>query len=385
MVRKAPQRAAGKGEPHKPHVVVRRKPGRRSKAEVAGLPEFAKGWKMRPFYSTEKGLAIHGDALVALKALPPKSVRLIFTSPPYALQKAKPYGNEKQEDYLKWFRKFVPEFKRILKEDGSLVINVGGAWMPGHPVRSLYHYELLIDLVKNQKFHLAQDFFWYNPAKMPNPAQWVNIDRIRVKDAVEPIWWLSLSERPLARNREVLTAYTESMRYLLKNGYNDGRRPSGWVVSKVWGKDNGGAIPPNVLLAPMFETPEQELAMQALLSNVIAVPNTDSNSRYQRLARENDLDLHPARFPNALPEFFIKFLTEPGDLVVDPFAGSNATGEMAEILGRNWVAVDMQEEYLAASSFRFEKLRHSVSTAAIDRARAKAAEAKARRTKTTKD
>ena len=95
-------------------------------------------------------------------------------------------------------------------------------------------------------FHLAQEFYWLNPAKLPNPVQWTNINRERVKDAVEPIWWLSKSPHPKADNRKVLVPYSEHMQRLLKTGkYNSGLRPSGWNISEVWARDNGGAIPSN--------------------------------------------------------------------------------------------------------------------------------------------
>ena len=204
--------------------------------------------------------------------------------------------------------------------------------MPGHPTRSLYHYELLIDLVRNVKFHLAQEFFWFNPAKMPGPAQWVTVERIRCTDAVNTIWWLSKTERPKANNRRVLQPYSESMKRLLKKGYNKGRRPSGHVVSDRWQKDHGGAIPKNLL----------------------AMSNTASNDVYQHACRKASIPLHPARFPWNLPKFFIEFLTDsPTDLVVDIFAGSNVTGAVAEEAGRPWFAFEQRRDYLEASRFRF--------------------------------
>jgi site-specific DNA-methyltransferase (cytosine-N4-specific) len=278
-----------------------------------------------------------------LSGIPDGKVNLIMTSPPYALTKAKAYGNVTASEYRNWFAKFVPEFKRVLADDGSLVINIGGAWEAGRPTRSVYHYALLLDLV-NDGFHLAQDFFWYNPAKIPNPAQWVNIERCRVKDAVEPIWWLSKIPKPHADNRKVLTAYSASMKNLFKNGYNAGLRPSGWDVDpESWKADNGGAIPPNFL-------------SEEILGNVLALANTDSQSRYLTECRRHGVPAHPARFPRGLPEFFIRFLTRENDIVLDPFAGSNLTGEVAEATGRRWIAVDADAKYLSASGWRFEKL-----------------------------
>jgi site-specific DNA-methyltransferase (cytosine-N4-specific) len=110
-------------------------------------------------------------------------------------------------------------------------------------------------------------------------------------------------------------------------------RPSGHDISDKFQKDNGGAIPPNLL----------------------QIGNTDSQSHYLRRCKEEGIKPHPARFPQALPDFFVKFLTQPGDLVLDTFAGSNVTGRAAEDLGRQWISIELDEDYVDASRFRFEK------------------------------
>jgi DNA modification methylase len=291
-----------------------------------------------PYYETEWGSAYVGDSMELLAALPDDSIALVITSPPFALRRKKNYGNVDAENYVEWFRPFAEQVLRVLKNDGSFVIEIGGAWMPGQPTRSIYHYELLIDLVRNVRFHLAQEFFWFNPAKMPGPAQWVTIERIRCTDAVNTIWWLSKTERPKANNRRVLKTYSESMKRLLQKGYNKGRRPSGHVVSDEWQKDHGGAIPKN-LLKP---------------KNLLRISNTASNDVYQRSCRAAGIPLHPARFPWDLPEFFIHLLTDsPEDLVLDIFAGSNVTGAVAEEVGRPWLAFEMRKDFLEGSRYRF--------------------------------
>lgn len=144
----------------------------------------------------------HGDSLDVLSAmLEPESVDLIITSPPFGLVRKKGYGNEDADRYCAWFKAFGDLFRMVLKPQGSLVIDIGGAWIPGQPTRSLYHYELLIMLCRECEFHLAQDFFWWNPAKLPTPAEWVNIRRIRVKDAINCVRWLSPTPWPKASNR----------------------------------------------------------------------------------------------------------------------------------------------------------------------------------------
>ena len=158
---------------------------------------------IEPIYSTKYGEMYSGDSKLLLAYLPDESINLVITSPPYALLKKKEYGNVNSEGYIRWFRPFAKQINRILREDGSFVLNIGGAWNKGQPTRSLYPYELLLNLVKKEHFYLAQEFFWYNPSKLPAPAQWVNIERSRVKDSVEYLWWLSKSPFPKSNNHNI--------------------------------------------------------------------------------------------------------------------------------------------------------------------------------------
>lgn len=304
-----------------------------------------------PYFSTEFGNAYHYDSIELLKEINSESIDLIVTSPPFALLRQKRYGNKNSREYIKWFiDNFAYEFKRILKPSGSLVIDIGGSWIKGSPTRSLYHFELMLNLCDDEAgpgFHLAQEFYWYNPAKLPSPIQWVNIERIRVKDAINPVWWFSKEERPKANNRNILTPYKSKMKKLLKDGYNDGLRPSQHVVSKVWGKDNGGAIPPNLI---GYESSFEEF----YTDNLLEIPNTRSRDDYLDACKNLGIKTHPARFPYELPEFFIKFLTDPGDLVFDPFGGSCVTGKVAEDLKRNWITSELMEDYVIGSKYRFQ-------------------------------
>ncbi|WP_073833294.1 DNA-methyltransferase [Pseudovibrio exalbescens] len=283
------------------------------------------------YHETNLGRIYHADSLDVMKRQETETVDLIMTSPPFALTRKKDYGNEQEDTYLDWFRNFAVEFQRILKKDGSLVIDLGGAWKPGLPVRSLYHFKLLIMLCEEYNFHLAQEFYWWNPSKLPTPAEWVNVRRIRVKDGVNTVWWLSKSPWPRASNRRVLQPYSDSMKTLLSNGYKAKMRPSGHDISDKFAIDNGASIPPNL----------------------IAIPNTESNSGYLRYCKDNSIKAHPARFPAALPEYFIRMVTDPDDVVLDPFAGSCVTGEVAERLGRKWVCAELIESYLEGAKGRF--------------------------------
>ncbi len=285
----------------------------------------------RRYHRTDLGLIMHGDSLHFLSHLPAGSVDLVMTSPPFGLVRKKDYGNVPAGEYLDWFRPFAEQIARALKDTGSFVLDIGGAWEAGRPTRSLYHFKLLIMLCEEFGFHLAQDFYWWNPSKLPTPAEWVTVRRIRVKDAINTVWWLSKTPWPKASNRRVLQPYSPSMMELLEKGYKAQKRPSGHDISDKFSIDNGAAIPPNL----------------------IALPNTESNGAYQRYCEENRIKPHPARYPAELPEYFIRMLTDRGDLVVDPFAGSCVTGEVAERLGRHWVCAELVEEYLKGGLCRF--------------------------------
>lgn len=292
------------------------------------------------FYETPSGAAYLGDSREIMAEIPDNSVNLIFTSPPYALHFKKEYGNVSKEDYVLWFLGFAQEIHRILKEDGSFVLNIGGCWNKGSPTRSLYHFKLMIALVEEIGFYLAQECYWYNPAKMPVPAEWVTVRRVRIKDSVEYVWWFSKSAFPKANNRNVLRPYSKDMLRLSQKGVRTTVRPSGHNINSSFDKiDSGGSIPPNVI---------EEVA-----NEMIVAGNNSANDPYTMRCKEAGIKIHPARFPSSLPEFFIKFLTDPGDVVLDPFAGSNTTGAVAEKMGLRWVAIELLEEYLNASRFRF--------------------------------
>ena len=288
----------------------------------------------KPLYETYFGKAYVGDALNLLRCLPDESIDLVITSPPFALQRQKEYGNVDQDEYVDWLLSFTIEVKRVLKNTGSFVLDLGGAYRKGRPVRSLYNYRILIRLCDEQGWNLAEEFFWFNSSKLPSPIEWVNKRKIRVKDTVNTVWWMAKSDFPKADVTKVLVPYSERMKLLLQNSakyYSPKKRPSGHDISGRFDKDRGGAIPPNLL----------------------QIPNTESNSQYLQCCKVVGAKPHPARFPERFVEFFIQFLTETGDVVLDIFAGSNTTGAVAEKLCRKWIAFEIDRTYLATSVFRF--------------------------------
>ncbi len=287
-----------------------------------------------PVYTTRFGATYCGDSLNLINELNDNSVDLVMTSPPFALLREKEYGNKSQQEYIGWLAQFAQRLLPKLKDTGSLVVDLGGAYERSQPTRSLYQFRVLIHFCDVLGYHLAEEFYWYNPSKLPSPIEWVNKRKIRVKDSINTVWWFSKTEHPKSDITKVLVPYSARMKKLIEDPekfYTAKERPSGHQISMSFGKDNGGAIP----------------------SNLLEISNSESNGRYLDFCKKLDIKGHPARFPKALPEFFIKMLTEEGDLVVDIFGGSCTTGEACEGLRRQWKCFELDRQYAANSIFRF--------------------------------
>jgi len=325
-----------------PHTLIKRHTPAREQNPVSKSPHknsLSVHSTNRPAFRTRRGRTYCCNAEDYLRSRRAKQnlgkVQLIFTSPPFPLNTKKAYGNLRGAEYTDWLAKFAPLFKEMLTPTGSVVLEMGNAWEPGQPVMSTLALEGLLKFLKEGEFKLAQQFICHNPARLPSPAQWVNVERIRLKDSYTHVWWMAATERPYADNRNVLRPYGPSMLKLLKTRkYNSGKRPSQHNIGeKSFLTNNNGAIP----------------------SNVLTFSNTANGDPYQRYCKKHALELHPARMHTGLPEFFIKLLTKPGDLILDPFAGSNTTGAAAERLKRRWIAVEARRNYVRGSVGRFIK------------------------------
>ena len=288
-------------------------------------------------YSTHFGRCIQGDSLEILKQLKDNSIDLIITSPPFSLQRHKSYGEVGQNEYVDWLLQFGLFAYKKLKDSGSFVIDLGGAYQKGSPTRALYPFRFMLRMCDEIGYKLAQDMYWHNPSALPTPIEWVNKRKMRCKTSVDTVWWFSKNDMPKSDIKNVLVPYSSRMQdlfeapesFLKKEGIV---RPSGHVMRmKSWTKNNGGSIP----------------------SNLLQISNSESNGQYLRYCKIIGIKGHPARFPTKLPEFFIKMLTDENDFVVDIFSGSNTTGYVAEELGRKWLSIDLSNEYVASSSFRF--------------------------------
>lgn len=324
-----------------------------------------------PVYSTKFGDMYQGQSEHILRSDSVKKhagkVQLVMTSPPFPLTTKKAYGNRTQDEYVEWFADFAPILRDMVTEDGSIVIEIGNAWMPGRPVMSIHVLKAFLRFLEKGDLHLCQEFIWYNPARLPSPIQWVNKERCRVKDAFTRVWWMSPNERPKADNRNVLREYSPSMKRLIKSGkYNAGPRPSAHNIgAESFKTDNKGAIPPNVGDADGIPSIDGTISQQQFeqtmnlvtefegATNLLKVANTVSSDDYRKFCLNQGTKVHPARMPKSLVDFFVKFLTDVGDTVLDPFAGSNTTGAVAESLGRKWLGVEADWKYAAHSIGRF--------------------------------
>lgn len=308
-------------------------------------------------HGTELGSYYLGDAVELLEGKLGRTLRnqvqLILTSPPFPLNNKKSYGNLTGDQYQEWFKRLAPTFADLLCDNGSIVIELGNAWEPGRPVQSLLPLKSLMDFVENPDadLRLCQEFVCYNPARLPSPAQWVTIERIRTTDSYTHVWWMAKTDFPKANNYRTLRPYSDSMKRLLeRQSYNDGARPSEHHISSdSFTKDHGGSIAHN-----FFEVEQMDEDREVRLPNAFSFSNTVSNDYYMRACREREIKPHPARMPKGLAAFFIEFLTDPGDLVLDPFAGSNTTGYMSELLGRQWISIEVLDTYIEQSKLRFE-------------------------------
>ncbi len=310
----------------------------------------------KPAYATYGGAYYVGDSkrLLSSKAFASLKgrVQLLLTSPPYPLNEKKSYGNFVGKEYLEWVESLAPVFASLLTEDGSIVIELGNSWEPKRPVQSLLALEALLAFTKSEgsALRLIQQFVCYNPSRLPSPASYVTVNPMRTVDSFTHVWWLARTDYPKADNRRVLRPYSTAMKSLLKRGsYNAGKRPSEHEISATgFLRDRGGSIAHN-----FFELESLDSKRQLRLPNAFSFANNASADYFHKACAERGIVPHPARMPMGMASFFIEFLTEPGDLVLDPFGGSNTTGYAAAMANRPWVALDVNDYYVEQSQLRF--------------------------------
>lgn len=286
-------------------------------------------------YTTEYGEYHYGDTLDLLNHIDDDSVQLLLTSPPFPQVKERnDYLNPNPNTYVDWLLNIVKQYLPKLTKTGSIVIELGHVYNHRQPTLNIYNYEFIYRAVKELNLHLCFQFFFYNPSSLPSPTAYCNRMRIRPKNSVSLMPWLSLTPKPYADTNSVLKPYSKKFKKLLKLDQItaiDHNTPSGHYIHNDTWKNNGGSIP----------------------TNLLQYPNSTSKDKYLYACKLLNKKPHSARMPLHLAEWIIKYLTKPGDLVIDTFGGSNTTGFAAESLKRHWKTIDNNKEFISTSSFRF--------------------------------
>jgi site-specific DNA-methyltransferase (cytosine-N4-specific) len=289
-------------------------------------------------YSTELGAAIWGDCKSAFSKID-EPIHLCVTSPPYPLRVKRSYGNRREQAWIDFICESLEPIVNNLVAGGSVVLNVtNDIHQPKSPARSLYLERMVISLHDRLGLQLMDRWIWSNPGKPPAPTYWACVNKKQLCTGYEPVYWFTNDpDNVRSDNQRVLVEHSDNHKKLMAGGgearttsYGDGAYQ---IKPGDFGTVTAGKIPKNVI------------TRGAACSDTRLI---------RRLAEDGGLPAHPAMFPTALPEFAIKFLTQPGELVVDPFAGANKTGMACERLGRRWLSTERVLQYikLQAEFFR---------------------------------
>ena len=323
--------------------IVERDPSQRGAWRMAvrnkhGLHEATSQTRLVAF-STRLGLAIFGRCESVLAGLD-QPITLVVTSPPYPLRKPRNYGGPNDVDeYIDFITRAVEPLVKRLAPGGSLCLNLSNdVFEPGIPSRSMYRERLLITLCDRFGLHKMDTLIWSNPSKAPGPVAWASKKRVQLNVGYEPIDWLTNDPTKVrSDNRRVLEAHTRRHLALIQRGgeardqvYSDGAYR---IHAGRFGNHTAGRIPTNVLM-------RGHRCLDAV--------------QYRNDARRLGLPVHGARQPLSIADFLVRFLSDVGDLIVDPFGGTVTTGMAAERLGRRWLVVEAMLDYLRASAERFK-------------------------------
>lgn len=289
-------------------------------------------------FSTELGVAILGSCETVFSAID-CPITLCVTSPPFPLASARSYGNPAESQYVDWICRMIEPIVKNLVRGGSICLNVSNdIFLKGLPARSLYRERLVLALNDRLGLHKMDELIWHNGSKPPGPVRWASVERMQLNVAWEPVYWFTNDPRAVkSNNRRVLQEHTEKHLRLIKGGgenrvgdFSDGAYR---VRPGSYGNETAGRIPRNVLSFG-HACPDQR--------------------RYKQMARAAGLPVHGAPMPLSLASFLVEFMSEPGDLVVDPFGGSFTTGLAAERLGRRWLSTEIMLEYVLGGALRFQ-------------------------------
>lgn len=249
-----------------------------------------------------------GDCEQLLKQLPADSVDLIFTSPPYADQRKKTYGGIHPAEYVNWFLPKSEQMLRVLKPGGTFMLNIKKKVVNGE--RSTYIMELVLAM-RGQGWLWTEEFIWHK--KNCYPGKWPN----RFRDAWERLLQFNKNKKFNMYQEAVMTPVGDWAKTRLKNLSETDKKRDESRVGSGFGKNISNWL-------------QRDKAYPANVLNLATECNNKS---------------HSAAFPEALPEWFIKLFTRPGDTVMDPFMGSGATNIVAARMQRNSIGMEVLPEY----------------------------------------
>lgn len=319
-------------------------------------------------FSTELGIAILGCCETVFSRID-SPITLCLTSPPYPLAKQRAYGNVAESQWVDWICKMLEPIVKNLVRGGSICLNISNdIFVSGTPARSLYRERLILALHDRLGLHKIDELIWSNPSKAPGPVRWASMERVLTNVSWEPVYWLSNDPKALrSDNRRVLQAHTERHLQLIRRGgenrttsFSDGAYN---IHPGRFGNETAGRIPRNML---EIEPACPDWDAYAIAANEAKLPIYGANPvltfghscadqrKYKEQARAAGLPAHGAPMPLKLASFLIEFMTEQGELVVDPFGGSFTTAKAAELLGRRWLSTECMVEYVIGSAMRFQ-------------------------------
>lgn len=294
------------------------------------------GFSMLAF-STKLGIAIWGDSRHIFSQIN-EPITLTVSSPPYPIKYGRGYGVWRDNEVIDLIIGVLEPIMGNLVDGGSIMLNVGNdVFEDGVPSRSIYVEKLVIRMYETLGLRKMDTLIWHNPSKAPGPVQWANVERMQLSTGYEPILWMTNNPKAVKTdNRRVLQPISEAHQRLIDQGGEKRTSVSGDGTHTVrkgsFGTQVKGKIPSNVIRQ---------------------VHQSKSSNEYRRLCKEHGLPIHGAMYPYEIAEFLVKFGSEPGDLVVDPFSGSFTTPKVCEDLGRRWIGSDNIHEYIKGGSLRF--------------------------------